>query len=124
MATLGSTLFPPPPGDKSPAEVSHALILGMVVERLPHAVRTRGTERTDTQLCTSINKKLLHVHVCLHYNFKCALCSFGENILGFFFFDTFILCRYKVYKQTDLKGQHNVILFYFDRNMWRTLPPF
>lgn len=80
MATLGSTLFPPPPGDKSPAEVSHALILGMVVERLPHAVRTRGTERMDTQLCTSLNKKLLHVHVCPHYNFKGASCSFGEEI--------------------------------------------
>lgn len=88
MATLGSTLFPPPPGDKSPAEVSHALILGMVVERLPHTAKTRGD---GAYRHTALHKhlKLLHVRVCPHYNFKGALCSFGEEILDFFFFDTF-----------------------------------
>ena len=50
-------------------------------------------------------------------DFKGALRSFGENVL------TDCLCLNKLNKQTDLKGQHNVILFYFVY-MWRTLPPF
>ena len=35
----------------------------------------------------------------------------------------FFFCLYKMNRQTDLKGQQNFILFYFDQ-MWRTLPPF
>ena len=44
---------------------------------------------------------------------KVALCSFGEEILDidWFLFNSSLSWLNKLNKQTDLKGQHNFILF-------------